>query len=312
MSGRRRNWCVTIWQNRDKWGDFISKCQQIDDLVYFIGQGEICPTTGREHIQGYLEFGKPLNMHRIKRILGDDTMHLGPRHGTRDEAREYCRKTATRIDDEFMWEVGTWRKQGKRSDLAAVIEHLLTGEDWRPEDYAIYVQYRRGLESLRRKVRTEETMRRMLEHYESFEPYVWQSNLLLRIESPPDPRKILWYWESEGNVGKTYFAKYLVCKYDAFYINGGKGIDIIHAYDLQKIVILDQTRTSEEYVNYGIIEAFKNGMVFSPKYDSCTKVFEIPHVLVFANFAPDLDKLSLDRWCVKKINFSPPPHGGAS
>lgn len=59
-----------------------------------------------------------------------------------------------------------------------------------------------------------------------------------------------------------------------------------------------------------MIESFKNGLFFSPKYDTCTKTFKSAKVVVFANWAPDKTKLSADRWDVRHIGVprNPPVH----
>lgn len=89
---------------------------------------------------------------------------------------------------------------------------------------------------------------------------------------------------------------------DAFYCTGGKHTDVFHAYGGQSIAIFDFPRDSEEFVCYGVIEALKNGIFFSPKYTSEVKRFDIPHVLIFSNFLPSFDKFSEDRWCLFKIS----------
>lgn len=83
---------------------------------------------------------------------------------------------------------------------------------------------------------------------------------------------------------------------NAFYISGGKTADIALAYARQDIVIFDFAREQEERVNYHCIEKFKDGLMWSPKYNSKTKIFRPPRVLVFSNFEPDVTKLSADRW----------------
>lgn len=70
------------------------------------------------------------------------------------------------------------------------------------------------------------------------------------------------------------------------------------------ICIFDLSRTQAEKIDaiYMAMEQFKNGRIFSPKYHSATKVFRTPHVVVFANYPPDLSKLSQDRWDIEELH----------
>lgn len=129
----------------------------------------------------------------------------------------------------------------------------------------------------------------------------WQHDLLVKLAEPPHPREVLWYYDERGNTGKSWFAKYLVANYDADYYSGGKATDIVHACNGARIQVFDFTRSNEGFVSYDAIERLKNGLVFSPKYDSQKKVFDIPHVLIFANFPPEKSKLSEDRWNITHI-----------
>ena len=88
----------------------------------------------------------------------------------------------------------------------------------------------------------------------------------------------------------------------AFYCNGGKATDLCHAYSGQPICIFDYVRDAKEYVGYGVIEQLKNGILFSPKYESGLKRFDVPHVFVFANFLLEEGKFSGDRVKLFELN----------
>ena len=46
---------------------------------------------------------------------------------------------------------------------------------------------------------------------------------------------------------------------------------------------------------YRLIESFKNGCIFSAKYENHIKVFNVRFIVAFANFRPDLT--NLDNFC---------------
>ena len=75
-----------------------------------------------------------------------------------------------------------------------------------------------------------------------------------------------------------------------------KRTDIKYAYTGQKVVIFDLTRSQEDHFNYEVMESLKNGIFFSSKYESKMKIYPSPHVIVFSNWAPQLNKMSPDRW----------------
>lgn len=63
------------------------------DLRYIVYGCETCPSTGKEHYQGFATFKRTHRMPAAKRIIGGgDETHLEVRHGTRLEASEYCKK----------------------------------------------------------------------------------------------------------------------------------------------------------------------------------------------------------------------------
>lgn len=146
--------------------------------------------------------------------------------------------------------------------------------------------------------------RRTLENMPAFEAqHSWQSDLAEVLRGDPHRRRVHWYWETRGNVGKTYFAQ-VFDPANTFIVSGGKHSDIYYAYlqSKAKIFIIDSPRELEERFPYSVLESMKNGMIFSSKYESTMYRLSSPiHVVVFANFEPDRSKLSSDRWDIHHI-----------
>lgn len=150
--------------------------------------------------------------------------------------------------------------------------------------------------------------RKVKDRYLELEPKDWQLELDEILKQEPDPRKVYWFWEESGGAGKSTYAKHICMTRNALLISG-KGADIkfgliehINKHKEIDIVIYDIPRSIEEYVSYTALEEIKNGCFFSGKYESGMCIYNEPHVIVFANFEPKLDKLSKDRWVVKSIN----------
>lgn len=151
---------------------------------------------------------------------------------------------------------------------------------------------------------------RILNSYSNTQWRPWQQDILNLIESEPDDRTINWFWESEGSIGKSYLAKYLVLKYDAI-ICSGKSADIFNQVNVwlgeheglsPKLIICDIPRTSLNYVCYNALEQLKNGMLYSGKYEGGVCIFDSPHVVCFANEEPYRPSMSKDRWNIVRIN----------
>lgn len=155
----------------------------------------------------------------------------------------------------------------------------------------------------------DEYTRYMVQKYKDTVWKPWQQNIIEIINSEPDERTVYWFWEPEGNIGKSYLCKYLDWKYDAIIANG-KQADVFNQYRMHleevktqpKIAIIDIPRSHQEYVCYSTMEKIKDGLVYSGKYEGM-KLRLIPHhLIVLANFEPDKSKLSSDRWQI--VNLS--------
>lgn len=136
----------------------------------------------------------------------------------------------------------------------------------------------------------------------------WQLDILKLIDNKPDYRTIHWYWDEIGNTGKSAFTKYLCAKKDALCVSG-KSNDCKYAIvqfkeqkkRYPKIIIFDIPRTNIDYLNYEAIESIKNGCFFSGKYECVQVIMNCPHVIIFANSPPQINKLSIDRWNITKM-----------
>lgn len=130
----------------------------------------------------------------------------------------------------------------------------------------------------------------------------WQSKVVDMIKEDPDDRSIIWIYEKDGNVGKTQLCKYLSHHHGAIPIEGKKNDILYCAAEFESdIYIMDLERSMEDYVSYAAIEKIKNGYYMCAKYESKPIIRNSPHVLCFANFEPDRELLSKDRWEIYEI-----------
>lgn len=106
-----RNWCFTLNNPISAelaWG-------RLAKVRYAIWQLEKGESKQTPHLQGYIELTQPAKMGYFRNVIPG--AHLESRRGTRDQARDYCRKQESRIQGP--WEYGNWEVggQGKRTDL---------------------------------------------------------------------------------------------------------------------------------------------------------------------------------------------------
>ncbi len=156
----------------------------------------------------------------------------------------------------------------------------------------------------------QETLDKMIleDEYSNIQWKPWQQEILNILETKPDSRTIHWYWDSSGNIGKSYITKYIDIKHDIIIADGKKDNIFnqvklhMEAKKIPRIIILDIPRHNLEYINYGVLEQLKNGLIYSGKYEGGKCRFPYPHIIIFANSPPIKHKLSLDRWKITDLN----------
>lgn len=315
-----RNYCFTINHEsecaiEDFGRSFQGICEQTAHLKRIVCQIERGESSGRLHIQGYLELTSPVRIVAIKNWSSSPLWaygHYECRRGTVEQAYAYCRKENSRVSGPY--EFGDWTRlnqQGRRNDLESVAKRLRTGVslDTVAQEFPVeFIRFSGGIRNLWEHMQT-------VSQFELV-PRDWQSRLIDILEGPVHHRAIYWIYESQGNTGKSYFCKYAVARWKAYYSTGGKHDRLLYSFKGEPIVLFDfcrdmQTSQEEEVgtsaridrVPYPVLESIKNGQVGSGGMYGCgQRIFSPPHLVCFANYRPDVSKLSRDRWRIYRID----------
>lgn len=247
------------------------------------------------HLQGFVIFETNHRLQAAKAFISPRA-HLEIARGTSIQASTYCKK-----ENDFE-EWGTFPSaSGKRNDLETFRDWIKdqpsrpTAADVAENFPSIYVRYRSNAMSMvdllhPKPVLVNGTFRR------------WQQQLHAELELEPDDRHITFVVDPLGGKGKSWFVKYYMSHHEANTqrLSIGKRDDLAYVLDVSKhIFLFDIPRTQLEFLQYNILESLKDQMIFSPKYESVSKV--IPHkvhVIVFTNEEPDYNKMSADRYNV--------------
>lgn len=246
------------------------------------------------HIHALLEFKNGVSWKKLKSSL--PRSRIESRKGTSKECYAYINK-----DNMILFEKGKASCQGA---FEAVRDACLSGEtvkDIASEFPTIYIKHHAGVEKIHKLLSGDDEKERLNKEFEKIIWRPWQKQVMKILEEPVNERKIYWFYDKKGGVGKTKLSRYISLNYSALYLNNAKTKDIVYAIDNQKIMVFDFARSLEENINYGAIETVKNGICFSGKYASNNKIMDRPKVICFANFLPNVYSMSLDRWEIYEI-----------
>jgi Putative viral replication protein len=290
---RSKSWCFTLNNYDDPAQERVrALVPNTEFLIYGREVGE----TGTPHLQGFVRFKNRLRFNQVAALLPG--CHLSV---ARDvyKASDYCRKDG---DFEEFGELPA-KASGKRSDIDFFKEsvdngNVLSLEDAMSFHTAVYAKYPRFV---REYLELKLTKKEEIDLYPLKD---WQALVYDDIERSVDKRKIIFIVDVKGNSGKTWFAKYcLRFKSNVQYMRSGKKADMAHEFCSQtKVLFVDVCRSKQaEYLQYDFLEEVKDGMLFSPKYESRVKKFCPPHVIVLMNEQPDMTKLSEDRYDVRVV-----------
>lgn len=169
------------------------------------------------------------------------------------------------------------------------------------------------------------------------DPQPWMDEvkkiLDLPIEYKDEYRAIYWIYEKDGNTGKSTFQQHIFTTMKDVCCVEGKAHDCKHWVseyvkkhgNTPRIVFINQARSDQEFTSYGAIEKVKDMFFMSGKFEGGMVCGPRPHVVIFANEYPKIEKLSNDRWRIAYIedgnlvwetkarpSLPPSPHGSES
>lgn len=142
---RSKNFCFTLnnWTTEHTMAlDGLVAIRKAQYVIY----GKEVGDSGTPHLQGYIEFKGSTEFSAVKNKLQCQHVHLEPRHGTQEQAIEYCKKQGDWV------EFGVAKEQGKRNDLVQLANAVKEGNTLReiaaehPEEW---IKYHKGITSLR-------------------------------------------------------------------------------------------------------------------------------------------------------------------
>lgn len=150
-----RRYCFTIFINDDLLPELDHWDRKLRESLHYRGaayQLERCPTTHREHIQGYIEFNAPRKFNSVLKDFPQGT-HLETARGDRSRNLEYVTKADTRIEGPWVDDIlKNTKGQGNRTDLADLGRQILEGNtDERSlalEHPELFMRYPQGISKL--------------------------------------------------------------------------------------------------------------------------------------------------------------------
>lgn len=295
-----KNWLFTLNHYTDEEEQSFRDLSSLPTVKYLIFGREVAPTTLTPHLQGYIRFDSRRTLQFIRTEV-NARAHWEVARGSPQQNREYCSKEGN--FEEFGDVPSSPRPTSLVQAQQWIRERVDAGEhpsdrELAAEHPVAFIHHRRNLLAYIDAIVPTPRIR------PDVELRGWQPDLLERLSSDADDRKIEFFVNPEGGAGKTFFIQhYMSVKDDAQCLSVGKRDDMAHAIDpTKRVFFINVPRGSMEFFQYSIVESLKDRMVFSPKYDSKNKILRHwPHVIVMTNEYPDVSKLTPDRINIHNI-----------
>lgn len=270
--------------------------RSLESSCSFIIAGEEVSDAKGLHLQCYVYFDNPRSWKAVKKLFG--TSHTEIARSGPDVNAKYCSK-----DGNVIYRFGNPPRPGARTDWDEAKQFIASGATLNETRYEFAALVSQGLDTVYRAAHAMKEEKEAREDLTYEIPDIgWEHDLRVQLEGPVDPRKIIWRYDTKGGAGKSRFAAWARFNLGAAVYRTCKVCDVAYAYEYEPVVIFDLPRAYEmNAALYSMLEMFSDGILFSGKYQSCTKMFKRPHRVVFANFPPERERMSADRWDIVDI-----------
>lgn len=304
MSGYRgKFWVFTLNNPRPAEEILLQDLANDFTIVQYLVYGNEVGESGTPHFQGFVEFKEPHRLTQVKTLLGR-RYHIERARGTPKQASDYCKK-----DGDYQ-EFGELRTTGpgRRNDWNAFREFVINHPTGRISDRVLFAEFPGLFARYRERIHEFIGLIREPVERDIGQPRTgWQADLWgILKSSPPDDRTIRIIHDEVGNSGKSWFCRFALQELpeEVQVLCSGKRDDVAHSVDPQKTIFLfDIPRSQMEFFQWSVAEMLKNGMVYSPKYNSQMKYLNRKcHVVVFCNEVPETIPLSEDRINITYLN----------
>ncbi len=235
---RGRDWCFTSYA--ESMYDKLKNCNiEKNSIYYLIYQLEKCPETGKEHVQGFVQFKNARLMEGVKKVFKDKTMHLEQRMGSVEKAAGYCKKDESRLKEPIeLGEIKMYDNKGKRNDIQEMYDMLKCNnsiDDIREYNPSAYVKYYKAFDRIKNDIESKN-----IGKYEEIEinvlygpPGTGKTRYVFDKEKPENVYKM-----NKSNNDNIWFDGYKgqkVLLIDDYYgwIKYGKFLEMIDNYRMQ-------------------------------------------------------------------------------
>lgn len=288
---RAKHWCFTLNNyTQDDLDRIAANANFYDYLIY----GREVGDSGTPHLQGFVSFPTRVRLNYCVEKIGQ--AHFTTARNV-DHSIQYCKK-----DGDYVEYGERPAGKGNRNDLESFKKAVISGcvdlKQLRQDYSEIIARYPKFCYDFVEDHRPKKMI-------EFFPLRAWQMALYDSLKLEPDTRSIFFIVDYTGNAGKSWFGHYYAFLHDnAQVLLPGKKADMAFALDPNiRVLFIDAPRSKQgEFIQYDFLEDVKNGYVFCSKYESKVKQLGLCHVVVFMNEDPDMNKLSKDRYCIRKID----------